>query len=90
MISMDGGKILKDLKYGVVLEIKDRETADAFEDYLAEKRYVLFQLQDSLDAARFLFGEASAPDKVAELFKNFLESRRVNEDLAGEAPDTER
>jgi hypothetical protein len=61
---------------GVVLELRDRELADHFEDYLTEKRFVFFKLRDAEGKLGFLFGEASSPERVRLLFSEFTASDR--------------
>ncbi len=58
-------------EYGAILNIKNSELADQFEDFLAEKCFVLFNIKFESDIVEFFFGQASSVDKVKELVDRF-------------------
>lgn len=78
MKNSEAVKMSVDPEIGVVLEFADREVADAFDDYLTEKRFVLFKLQETPGGLRFLFGEASAADRVSALLGDFNRASEIN------------
>jgi hypothetical protein len=57
--------------YGVVLRCTDVELADQFEDFLAEKNYVLFDIKFQEAEVLFYFGQASSLDAVRSLVDRF-------------------
>jgi hypothetical protein len=64
----------KEEGYGCVVIINQLD-ADEFEDFLTEKRYVLFNLKIMGDNVKFFFGEASCLDSVSLLIDDFNEQK---------------
>jgi hypothetical protein len=58
---------------GVVLFIKDENDADEFDDYLTEKRYVLYHMDIMSNPVKFSFGEGSSTEKIKSIISDFSE-----------------
>ena len=65
-------EIIEDPKYGVILNCRDLELADRFEDFLTEKCFALFQIKFESNEVSFFFSQASSISKVKELFDRFM------------------
>lgn len=59
-------------EFGAVLKIRDAELADQFEDFLAERCFVLFKTRFDPAGVSFLFGQASSATRVRDLYDRFL------------------
>lgn len=70
-------KITESPEYGTVLRINNSELANQFEDFLAERCYVLFNIKFESDFVLFFFGQASSPVKVGELLDRFKNNQTI-------------
>ena len=61
-------------EHGIILQIKDVEVADAFDDFLNKDHYVLSNLKLEPSHVNFYFGQAASVEKVMELIENFKAS----------------
>ena len=71
-------EITESSENGVCIKLFDWAISDAFEDYLNEEEYVLFNTAetnvDSADVFEFYFGIVADRSKVEAVFQRFLES----------------
>jgi hypothetical protein len=64
-------RIEEEPTYGVVIRCIDVEVADRFEDFLSERKYVLFNVKFEGPEVLFFFGQASSIDRVQKLLSQF-------------------
>ena len=68
-------------EHGVVWTSSDAELGDRFEDFLAERCFVLFKTRFEGGDVSLLFGQASSIEKVRQLYERFS-----REESAGDFP----
>lgn len=69
-------QVEEDPSFGTLVRCSDVEAADAFEDFLSERNYVLFNTKFEETNVLFYFGQASSPDRVKLLIDRFEEAKR--------------
>ena len=62
-------------EYGTELRCYDVNIADEFDDFLTEHCFVFFSIKLDNGTVSFLFGQASAPSKVRDLYERFKSNR---------------
>lgn len=70
-------EISETAEFGVMLQLKNVETADEFEDFLTEQCFVLFKVSLQSKVTLFHFGQASTSEKVHALYARFLATPRA-------------
>lgn len=72
-------EIIETKEFGLSLKVNDVELADAFEDFLNEECYVLFDIKFEGTTVIFYFGVIGAEDKLRCLIESF-EKKTVSGD----------